>query len=50
VLQFLVLEDIKHIPDDMYFKYLFGGCGKFIVLDRLVSQLLAANHKVCKVL
>ena len=43
---YLVLEDIRSVPDDLYFKHLVNSSGKLFVLDKLLWRLLPQGHKV----
>ncbi len=43
---FLFLEDIKTIPDDIYFNFLLHASGKLNVLDRLLNSLMKQDSKV----
>lgn len=43
---FLFLEDIKTIPDDIYFDFLLHASGKLSVLDRLLTSLMQQGSKV----
>lgn len=43
---YLVLEDIKSIPDDMYFEYLISSSGKMELLSQLLDELIPQGHKV----
>ena len=43
---FLLLEEIKDISDEMYFKYLISSSGKFTVLRHLLSKLVAQGRKI----
>jgi hypothetical protein len=47
VVQYLVLEDLKSIPDDLYFEHLLSCSGKLVVLNQLLTELVSQNHKVC---
>eukprot|EP01040_Poterioochromonas_malhamensis_P020060 gene20060-23868_t len=42
---FLFLEDIKTIPDDIYFDFLLHASGKLSVLDRLLTSLMQQGSK-----
>lgn len=43
---FLVLEDIRPIPDALYFEDLVTSSGKLFVLDKVLSNLLESGSKV----
>lgn len=43
---YLVLEDIKSIPDALYYDQLLTSSGKLFVLDRLLTRLLGQGCKV----
>ena len=43
---FLVLEDIRPIPDALYFDDLVTSSGKLFVLDKVLSNLLESGSKV----
>ena len=43
---FLVLEDIRRIPDALYFDDLVTSSGKLFVLDKVLSNLLESGSKV----
>ena len=43
---FLVLEDIRPIPDAQYFDDLITSSGKLFVLDKLLTNLLESGSKV----
>jgi SNF2 family DNA or RNA helicase len=43
---YLVLEDLRSIPDDLYDKYLISSCGKLSVLHRLLQELIPRRHQV----
>lgn len=43
---FLVLEDMKTIPDDIYNKYLVSSSGKMCMLERLLQNLIPRGHKI----
>lgn len=42
---YLVLEDVKTIPDSLYFRDLMCCSGKLVVLDRLLERLLVTEKK-----
>ena len=43
---YLLLEEIKEISDEMYFKFLISSSGKFTVLRHLLTKLVAQGHKI----
>jgi ATP-dependent helicase STH1/SNF2 len=43
---YLVLESVKTIPDDLYYKYLVAASGKLCALDGILKTLLPKGHKV----
>jgi superfamily II DNA or RNA helicase len=43
---FLVLEDMKSVPDDLYYKYLVSSSGKMCMLERLLKVLVPNGHRV----
>lgn len=43
---FLLLEDMKSIPDELYYKYLVTSSGKMCMLERLLQILIPRGHKV----
>jgi SNF2 family DNA or RNA helicase len=43
---YLVLEDIKSIPDTLYDKYLIISSGKLKVLDKMLEFLINNGSKV----
>ena len=43
---YLILEDIKSIPDKLYYEYIVKSCGKMTVLHGLLQELLPKGHKV----
>jgi len=43
---FLVLEDLRTIPDELYYRYLIASSGKMCMLDRLLRVLLPRGHKI----
>lgn len=42
---FLVLEDVRSIPDELYFRDLLAASGKLVVLDRLLDELLDTREQ-----
>lgn len=47
---FLVLEDIRPIPDALYFDDLVSSSGKLFVLDKVLSNLLESGSKVLNII
>ena len=43
---YLVLEDVRTIPDSLYYDYLVRASGKLSVLDGILKTLLPKGHKV----
>jgi hypothetical protein len=43
---YLVLEDVRGIPDSLYFAHEVQACGKLFVLDKLLAKLLSQGSKV----
>jgi SNF2 family DNA or RNA helicase len=47
---YLLLEDVKTIPDELYYKYIVAASGKMCLLDGLLKRLLRDGHKVSRTL
>jgi hypothetical protein len=43
---YLVLEDVKTIPDELYYEHLLRSSGKLYVLDKLLTRLLGLGCRV----
>ena len=43
---YLLLEDVRTIPDELYYQYIVASSGKLAVLDGLLKELLPKGHKV----
>lgn len=43
---YLVLEDCKSIPDELYDNFLISSSGKLLVLSGLLDVLIPQKHKV----
>jgi SNF2 family DNA or RNA helicase len=43
---YLLLEDVKTIPDELYYTYIVAASGKLSLLDGLLKRLLRDGHKV----
>jgi ATP-dependent helicase STH1/SNF2 len=43
---YLLLEDVKTIPDELYYTYIVAASGKLSLLDGLLKHLLRDGHKV----
>lgn len=43
---YTILESIKQIDDEKFFKYLTSSSGKFCALERILSNLLPERHKI----
>lgn len=46
---YLVLEDVRTIPDDLYDAHLVETSGKLFVLEKLLSHLLFNGSKVFRI-
>lgn len=46
---YLLLEDVKTIPDDLYYTYVVAASGKLALLDGLLKRLLRDGHKVSQI-
>lgn len=43
---YLILEDMKSIPDEQYYEQLISCSGKMMVLERILTHLLSTGSKV----
>ena len=43
---YLMLEDIKPIDDELFFRDLISSSGKFCMLERILSSLIPMGHKI----
>ena len=43
---YLMLEDIKPIDDDLFFRDIISSSGKFCMLERILRNLLPMKHKI----
>lgn len=43
---YLLLEDIKTIPDELYYEHLVASSGKLSLLHGLLNNLIPKGHKV----
>jgi len=43
---YLVLEEIRPIEDDQFFRDLVSSCGKFCMLERILVDLIPKRHKI----
>ena len=43
---YLILEEIKHVEDTVYDKYLISSSGKLFILDKIIEKLILNGSKV----
>jgi SNF2 family DNA or RNA helicase len=46
---YLLLEDVKSIPDELYYKDLVASSGKLSLLHGLLKNLIPKGHKVSQI-